>query len=140
MVFRKLKKRLFFWLPVRKWDHFPPRCVTNHLLNSHLRLKRKRWINFGFLQEIEGLFHAKKKKKKKKEPQWTSQSLNTQILSCTQIHKHTHDPPSPPPPYSCYYLFIVITEMPGDFSQEADFTVWCFTHALTTVKADPAAV
>jgi len=43
------------------------------------------------------------------------------------------------PPYSCYYLFIVITEMPGDFRQDSDFTVWCFTHA-PTAKVDPESV
>ena len=77
------KRDFFFWLPVRKWDHFPPRCVTNHLLNSHLRLKRKRWINFGFLQEIEGLFHAKKKKKKRK-------SLNGQVNLWIHRFYHAH--------------------------------------------------
>lgn len=63
----------------------------------------------------------------------------TDFIMHINTQTHTWSPISTPP-YSCYYLFIVITKMPGDFSQEADFTVWCFTHALTTVKADPAAV
>lgn len=86
------KRDFFFWLPVRKWDHFPPRCVTNHLLNSHLRLKRKRWINFGFLQEIEGLFHAKKKKKKERASMDKSIFEYTDFIMHTNTQTHTWSP------------------------------------------------